>query len=332
MSNDIKGLISVIVPTYNSAEYILETIQTITNQTYDNIEIIVVDDGSTDSTEEIVRAIEDSRISYIKQLNSGGPAGPRNLAIKASKGEFIAIFDSDDLMNPEKLALEFNALKLTPEAAFVFSNFSIIDNTGKILINDFFSTNKVFQMVQKETVDPQGNYIFQPGQLVESLFFHNFIATSSILAHKRIFRDLGPFDESLKNTDDYDMWFRIIPSHSSVCIPKVLHQYRNRDGNISSQGIHKLVDGRTTVLKRHIKKAKKNETVNHVKRKIARYQMGAGYYYFQKYELRQAKHYYINSMRFVPTSIALKYIVSCFFGKNFVRCVRYLKSFKEPTK
>lgn len=103
MENSKAPLVSVIVTTYNRKELLKETLDSILNQTFTNFELIVVDDGSTDNTEEIIQKIKDTRIIYIKIDNWGGPARPRNIGIKKAKGEYIAFCDDDDLWVEEKL-------------------------------------------------------------------------------------------------------------------------------------------------------------------------------------------------------------------------------------
>ena len=106
-----NSFISVIVPTYNRADLISETIESILNQTYKYFELIIVDDGSTDNTEEVIRKFKDSRIKYIKTDNWGGPARPRNTGIKKTKGEYIAFCDDDDIWLPKKLEKQIRVFK-----------------------------------------------------------------------------------------------------------------------------------------------------------------------------------------------------------------------------
>lgn len=325
MQQPIDGLISVLIPTYNAGIYIEKTLQSVLEQTYQNIEIIVVDDGSTDDTEIILKKFDDPRLHYIKQTNSGGPAKPRNVGIAASKGEYIALFDSDDLMLPTKLSTQIEALKATPDAAFCCTNFSKIDECGKITTAAFWETNKNFQNLDKSKQDTFGNYYYYPNELTNNLLIHNFVATSSVLIRKDVLDKIGGFDESLANADDYDMWLRISPHYSYILIPQVMHQYRLREGNITSRGIYKLVDGRVAVLKRHMNKASNKTTASHVKKTILRYLLCAGYYYFQQQDLQKAKEYYLESIYTLPTYTAFKYFISCIMGQRFIDTIRNLK-------
>jgi teichuronic acid biosynthesis glycosyltransferase TuaG len=116
--NQVNGLISVVIPAYNAANFIGETINSILSQTYSLWEIIVVNDGSPDNTEEIVRSFPDSRITVVSQTNAGVSAA-RNKGIKHIKGEFVCFFDADDLMTPEFLEVRINILSRRSDIGFV---------------------------------------------------------------------------------------------------------------------------------------------------------------------------------------------------------------------
>lgn len=127
----IKDLVSVIVPTYNRAHLIKRSVMSVLNQTYDNLELIIVDDGSTDNTEEIVKSIEDDRIIYIQQQNQGACAA-RNNGIDHAQGEFIAFQDSDDVWHKNKLERQLETLKQTG-ADLVFCKMAINGDANNVL-------------------------------------------------------------------------------------------------------------------------------------------------------------------------------------------------------
>ena len=114
----VDGLVSVIMPSWNTGKYIAESIQSVLNQTYNDLELIIVDDCSTDNTDEIVRSFNDSRIIYLKNEKNSGAALTRNRAIREANGEWIAFLDSDDLWQPEKLE---HQLKFMKENNYIFS-------------------------------------------------------------------------------------------------------------------------------------------------------------------------------------------------------------------
>src|SRR5690606_20046801 len=108
-------------------------------QTFADFECLVIDDGSTDDTIDVVKGFQDPRIKLFQQKNSGGPARPRNVGLKNSTGEYIFMFDSDDIMAPDKLATSVQALDTYPEADMLFSNFRAIDERGSIITPNFLA-------------------------------------------------------------------------------------------------------------------------------------------------------------------------------------------------
>jgi glycosyltransferase involved in cell wall biosynthesis len=122
VTTDINPLVSIIMPTYNRAGFILETIQCIVNQSYANWELLILDDGSVDDTEKIVKNIKDNRISYHKFQRTAITGKLKNYGIHESKGELIAFMDSDDLWPIDKLEKQVNALLEYPDAGFSFTN------------------------------------------------------------------------------------------------------------------------------------------------------------------------------------------------------------------
>ena len=121
-----EKLVSVIIPTYNRSSFLKEAIQSVLNQSYNNFEIIVIDDGSEDETEKVIQSFNDSRIKYLKREHTGSPAFIRNQGMKIAKGEYIAFLDSDDLWFPHKLKMQINSFVFiirTIKTCLLFFNF-----------------------------------------------------------------------------------------------------------------------------------------------------------------------------------------------------------------
>ena len=157
----IKDLVSVIIPTYNRAHLIKRSAQSVLNQTYSNLELIIVDDGSTDNTEEVVKSIDDNRVIYIKQPNQGACAA-RNNGIDHAQGEFIAFQDSDDVWHEDKLEKQIKCLKetgadmcfcciKTPSSLELKRKSKLIDDVKDLFgigVQRFFAYSYVFQTIQ----------------------------------------------------------------------------------------------------------------------------------------------------------------------------------------
>ncbi|MGY0287368.1 MAG: glycosyltransferase family 2 protein [Candidatus Methanodesulfokora washburnensis] len=186
-----SSLISVILPTYNRARLLRRAIQSILNQTYQNFEIIVVDDCSNDNTEEVVKSFCDKRIRYIRNRRHMGAPFSRNIGIKVAHGKYIAFQDSDDIWLPKKLAKQINAFENSPkEVGVVYTSFWRIEEGKKVRI-------------------PPSNFRQYEGNIHEILLETNFIGTSAAMVKKECFEKVGMFDETLPRLQEWDLWIRI---------------------------------------------------------------------------------------------------------------------------
>lgn len=191
----MKELISVVVMTYNRSAYLSNTLHSILNQTYKNIEVVIIDDGSTDNTEEIVSSIHDTRIRYIRNNNnSKNIALLKNQGINTSVGNYIAFCDDDDLWYPEKLETQIPFLK---EYDLVCCNANIINSEGDIIEHSFYKLATT-------------NFKISP----KILFSENVILVSSILFKKEILKKEKFDDRNIKVFyEDWELWLRIIDKH-----------------------------------------------------------------------------------------------------------------------
>jgi glycosyltransferase involved in cell wall biosynthesis len=196
--------VSVIVPAYNSADYTVETVESVLAQTYRDFELIVVDDGSTDHTREAMAAFGD-RIQYVYKEN-GGACSARNHGIAMSRGEYIACLDCDDLWFPEKLERSVAALEDHPDWALVFTPCLLIDAQGETVGRSNYRPNldKAFFELLK------GNYIVAP----------------TVVMRRVCMEGDGPFDESLFIPADWDLWLRLTRDYPIGCVNSPLSKYR----------------------------------------------------------------------------------------------------------
>jgi len=178
--------ISAIIPTFNRENFISKSIKSIKNQSYLIDEIIIVDDGSTDNTQKILKNIKNIRIVKTKNL---GVSHARNIGIKEAKNEWIAFLDSDDLWLENKIENQVLFHKLNPNILFSHTEEKWLRN-GKTI------------KYPKSLTKPSGDCFLQNISTCK-------IATSSVILNKSIFKDIGYFDEKLKVCEDYDLWLRI---------------------------------------------------------------------------------------------------------------------------
>src|SRR3989338_533004 len=210
--------ISVIIPTYNYGSHISEAIESVLAQSYRNFEAIIVDDGSTDKTAEVVKRFRrqyPNEIQYLYQENAGSGAA-RNNGIRRSRGEYIAFLDADDIWQPTKLEQQISILEKNNMVSLNFTNASILKN-GKI--------SGVYVRADDKT------------KLSSDLFYHlllrNFVPFSSIMVKRSVFESAGFFDEAIHYSEDTEWLLRIARVCSIGYIDQCLVSYRVHEANKS---------------------------------------------------------------------------------------------------
>ena len=212
-TNDIK--ISVVVPLYNKEKSIEATLQSVLAQTYTDYELIVVDDGSTDNSLNVVRKriseLENERIRVIHKEN-GGVSSARNRGIKEAKGEYIALLDGDDLWEPTFLEEQVKLIHDFPDAGMWGINFA--------------ETNHG-QLVRKLATGLPDNYRGYVDNYFQIKGRHSdLFCSSSVVIRKNVFDKVGLFDERIKYAEDTDMWWRIIATHKVAFYDRYMVSYR----------------------------------------------------------------------------------------------------------
>lgn len=198
-------VVSVIIPTYNRAHLIERALDSVLAQTYENMDIIVVDDASIDDTEAVVRRYSDSRIRYVRHDQNQGGSAARNSGIRLAKGEYIAFLDSDDEWVPEKVQRHLDVFQTHPEYHVVYSAVKNVypDGTFRIRQHD----------------GPEG-------EIFDQLMVRNVVGpTSAFVIKRECFARVGGFDESLPSAQDYDMWLRLAKHYRFKRIPEPLVIY-----------------------------------------------------------------------------------------------------------
>jgi len=221
--------VSVIIPAYNQAQYLKDAIQSVLAQTYRDLEIIVIDDGSNDDTPQIAGQFKDS-IHYVHQDNQG-LAGARNTGIRCAYGNFIALLDSDDQWLPDYLEKMTGLATRSPEAAVYYCQVRCMDADGHDL-----------QQILGGPVKP-------PVMMYQSLLRANFLIPSTILMRRSIMMEAGLFDQSLRSCEDWDLWLRLLPKYSFIGTNDCLVRYRLHGSSLSAnlEGMHKAA--RATIEK-----------------------------------------------------------------------------------
>lgn len=231
----MNDMVSVIMPSYNTAEYIAESIQSVLNQTYTNWELIIVDDCSTDNTDETVEPyLSDSRIYYLKNDKNSGAAVSRNRALREAKGKWIAFLDSDDLWLPEKLEKQI---------AFMENNGYHFSYTSYIEID--------------EESKPNGKCITGPKRITKhGMYNYCWLGCLTVMYDAEYVGLIQIAD--IKKNNDYAMWLKVCKKADCYLLNQVLGEYRRgRAGSVSSHSIK-------TMIKWHYKLFREAEGQNSV--------------------------------------------------------------------
>lgn len=219
----MKPSVSIIIPAYNIDNLIKETIESAFTQTYSDFELIVVDDGSTDNTAEIVNSYNDKRLVYHYQPNSGLPAKPRMKGVEMARGEYIAFLDHDDLWMPQKLEKQMAIIAKDSSIALV-------------------STNAYFLYDEKKSIDILIKDLNEGYFSYANLFPDNKVVQSTVLMKKTAYHDVGGLRDSadLKAVEDYDLWIRIFLKFPCYFINDCLIYYRQRLNTTSGNDLVRL--------------------------------------------------------------------------------------------
>ena len=202
-------LVSIIMPVYNEEKNISRAIQSVLNQTYQKIELIIVDDGSTDSTPQIINDFKrtDDRIIYLRNLVNRGTTYSLNRGLRKAAGEYVARIDGDDWYCPKKIELQINFLERRKEYGIV--------GTFYILVTDDKMAFKVNLPVTNE-------------EILKKIAYRNPFAHSSIMVRREILDKVGYYDERYEYAQDYDLYFRILSVSKGYNIPRHLLFRRHR--------------------------------------------------------------------------------------------------------
>lgn len=276
-------LVSVIIPVYNAAAYLRETIDSVLAQLYPNIEVLVVDDGSTEDLSRIVAAYGD-RVRYVRKPN-GGPASARNLGVRMATADYIAFLDADDVWEPEKLRAQIDMLLLHPSLGLVYSTVSEIDRDGRLRSAS------------------RGRQQRPSGDIAQALFWHNWIPTSTVVTRRACFAQVGWFDEAreLISVEDYDMWLRIAERYQVMYLEQPLVRYRAHAGGISRNIARSYLGEQLVIEKAVARNAQRAPYMSSwLKRRLARVAFNCGHEYFSINEFANARRQFWRALGYRP--------------------------------
>jgi len=212
-------LVTVCVPCFNCRRYLDKAVDSVFGQSHANWELIIVDDGSTDGSAELIRGFQvrdPVRVKPLLLARNMGVAHARNQAIAKARGAYIALLDADDCMRPPRLETQLRHLEQNPELAAVFSLIDYIDQDG----------NKAFP--REELFSPRTS------QLRRHLLKGNCLNAPSAMMRTKPLKDVGLFNPGIRTVEDYDLWMRILEHYEIALLPERLTEYRIHGENVSA--------------------------------------------------------------------------------------------------
>ncbi|AAR35338.1 glycosyltransferase family 2 protein [Geobacter sulfurreducens] len=290
--------LSIIIPAYNNAHLLPETLDSIFSQDCEPFELIVVDDGSTDNTRDVVEGYGRG-IVYLWQENSGGCSKPRNVGIRHATGEYIAMFDSDDIMKPGKVRSQMDFLDRNPDVDFVFTDFC--DFRGAEVLASHITTCPIFNSLPKQKVGEDA-YVISSTAAYETLLVENFIGGSAMMFRKSLFNEAGPFDETLEVSEDIDFTLRVARTHALGFINRIGHHRRLHDGNMTSKA-EKILTRSLRVFGGHLSAPKSSKAQQRLIDKVAGLHGALAYHYRENARYGEALAEYRASLSLRPACL-----------------------------
>jgi glycosyltransferase involved in cell wall biosynthesis len=241
-----RPAVTVIIPTFNRAAIVGRAIRSVLAQTFEDWELIVVDDGSTDGTEQAVKSFSDDRIKYVRHERNRGGAAARNTGIRCARGEYVAFLDSDDEWPPEKLEKELEVFrKSDPSVGFVYTGAITLDESGKVL---------------KKHVPTRSGWVYEP------LLARNRIGSCSrVLIKKQAVEQVAGFDETLVSHQDWDLWLRLAKISRIAPVPNCWVK-RHLGSDQVSGSVRRICEGRERIFQKYRSEMKPQTVALHLSR------------------------------------------------------------------
>lgn len=290
--------LSIIIPVFNAEHFLRETLASITAQELCDVEIICVDDCSTDGSRALIRNIPGVSLLERKS-NSGGCSIPRNDGIEAAQGEYIAIFDADDLMEPGKLTAQVKLLDSHPGVDLVFTDFVNFGDFG-IGSRHTLSCQQFRSLLTNEVA--ASTYIIDSQAAYATLINENFVGASSMMFRKKLTASIGGFDPKLQSSEDIDFVFRAAAVGGLGYVDMVGHRRRLHATNMT-QNMKKVQRCYLSVLQRQLMKSQNSTIHLCLKQRISEVYWGLGYVLCEEGQLWESAAMQIQSVKANWTNI-----------------------------
>lgn len=268
--NENEYEISVIIPAYNAAETIGRAVDSVRIQKIASLEIIIIDDGSTDNTVEIIEALtrHDCNIHLVRMAKNSGVSAARNEGIRQARGEFLAFLDADDVWLADKLSKQITEIRTNPKISLVSCNSHLISESGEYLKEGHVNRPPV------EGIDAW-----------KTLLIYNFLPTPTVLTYRHLVQTLGGFNENLAVGEDLDLWIRLALMGEVRVLKDVLIHYYDSSGSLMKRYLSQSETIVMPMLERHLFEQKKKLTVVEIRniRGLRSFQMGCNLFFAGEY-------------------------------------------------
>lgn len=280
-----KPLVSVLTASYNMGHFITEAIESVARQSYANIQHVIIDDGSTDDTKQIVEPyLKDSRLEFHYQANQGQTVA-KNAGLKRARGDFICYLDADNLWYPDKLEKQLKVFSGLPaEYKIVYTLQEDIDGQGKVIPT------------------PANLQRYHSGRISGHLLADNFVTFNTAMIRKICFEDLGGFDESLARSIDYELFLRFSTKYEFHFIPEITTSYRIWEGQMSQDKGRRHRAG-LMIMERFLSDHPDLVEPDVVRKARGRVYTTRGDYHAGNRQYREAVGYFLRSLRYDPFNI-----------------------------
>lgn len=283
--------VSIILPTYNRANLVGKSVESVLNQTYNDFELIIVDDGSTDNTKEVLKSFEDSRIQYIIHNRNKGAASAMNTGIKASKGHFLSIQNSDDIWLPEKIEKELKS-------------FENSDSGVGVVYSGLYQVKK-----NKKIYLPASGVKKKEGFVHDELLNGNFVNGLSLIK-KICFEKAGLYDENLPGLEDWELYIRISKYYTFKFVDKPLIVTKLSQDSLSVKP-SVFINSTKMIIEKHYKEFNEHKTA------LAMNYGFLGSWSFLDGELEEGRSYFIKAIKLEPLYLQFYFaFLISFFGQK----------------
>ena len=319
----LNPLVSIIIPAFNAEKFVCEALESVFTQSYGPIEVIVVDDGSTDKTAEVVKSYQTRRINkerliFIHQQNAG-PSAARNAGINVAKSKYIAFLDSDDIWTKDKLLRQIQLMETHPDTGLLFGDTRRFSRDN-ILISSLFE-QKGYDL------DFFGENFYLKHAYNKILTNGNFITTGTVILKRKCLEHVGYFDENLRYSEDMDLWLRIAVRYPIAYSTDLYMLRRIHEHNVS-ENIEAMYLGFITVMQKHWEHYPDAIRQNEIKisKLYQKKYYELGYVFFSKNEFRKARSYFAKSLFHGLHLRSLSYLLLTCLGQKFLDKARNAKN------